>query len=226
MLKTRIKWFTLWFALIAVIGLSVIAVFKDPLDQRDLVFSLSVAAISGLLMSMIGPQAFQTFSTLSKGYRKAEAIRKSNIAGEKPKIDDSEFRKISFISLAGFNWILNPTGLIIELFFGIRTPRVGYVEKVTKKGKITRTFVPCPHCRTKHDGLTWSTQNGTGMKNWFGLYCPSCGKVIPCVMNIFSMLTLLVTSPVWIWFYKPLRRKWLESQEKRFTNLTYIDITA
>jgi hypothetical protein len=92
-------------------------------------------------------------------------------------------------------------------------------DKTSNKPRYERTFVPCPHCDTLHDGRTWAMQNNTAFKNWFGLYCPSCGGIIPCLMNFTSFLILAVTSPLWGWFRKPLKEKWLKQQPDRFKNI-------
>lgn len=82
-----------------------------------------------------------------------------------------------------------------------------------------RGFVPCPHCEKLHDERTWSTQNGTAFKNWFGLYCSNCGNIIPCLQNAFSLIILGITFPIWGWFFKSSKAKWLEKQPQRFENI-------
>ena len=117
-----------------------------------------------------------------------------------------------------FHWILNPVVAINELILGQRIPKVMLEDKTLNKPKFQRTFVPCPHCKTLHDQKTWATQNGTAFKNWFGLYCKSCGNIIPCVTNAFSFLILAITFPVWGWFKKDLKSIWLKKQPKRYEN--------
>lgn len=122
------------------------------------------------------------------------------------------------------HWILNPGLAINELLLGQRIPKIHLEDKTSNKPRVERTIVPCPHCKELHDGRTWSTHNGTAFKNWFGLYCPNCGKVIPCIMNAFSFLILSVTFPIWIWFKKSLKASWLKKQPKRYANVN-IELT-
>lgn len=120
------------------------------------------------------------------------------------------------------HWVLNPGLAINELILGQRVPKVSLLDKTSNKPKMERSYVPCPHCDTLHDGRVWSLQNKTAFKNWFGLYCPSCGEIIPCLMNVFSFLILAITFPIWGWFKEDLKRKWLEKQPKRYEN---VDVT-
>lgn len=117
------------------------------------------------------------------------------------------------------HWILNPGLAINELILGQRVPKISLEDKTMDKPRLERTFVPCPHCGTLHDGRTWSTQNGTAFKNWFGLYCIDCGNIIPCLTNAFSFVLLVVTFPIWGWFWKSWRTKWLSEQPKRFEDI-------
>jgi len=73
------------------------------------------------------------------------------------------------------------------------------------------TYVPCPHCHTLHDGRIWSAKNGTHRRNWFGYYCPECGKIIPCIHNGLAFLLLAITFPIWGWFKDDLKEKWLQA---------------
>ena len=67
--------------------------------------------------------------------------------------------------------------------------------------------------------MKWSGQNKTAMQNWFGLYCDHCGKIIPCVINLTSLILLVVTAPLWYGFKEPLKRKWLGKQPARYEKL-------
>ena len=112
-----------------------------------------------------------------------------------------EFNKEKYKIYTGKNWmmlhwILNPGLAVNELILGQRVPKISLEDKTIDKPKIERTLVPCPHCETLHDGRTWSTQNGTAFKNWFGLYCGNCGNTIPCLTNGFSFLILGLTFPI------------------------------
>lgn len=117
------------------------------------------------------------------------------------------------------HWILNPGLAVNELVLGQRIPEISLEDKTSEKNRSERTFIPCPHCEKLHDGITWSTGNGTAFKNWFGLYCTNCGKIIPCLMNAFSFIILAITFPIWGWFRKSLKANWLEKQPKRYRNI-------
>lgn len=117
------------------------------------------------------------------------------------------------------HWILNPGLFINELILGQRVPKVSLLDTSVDKPRIERSFVPCPHCNTIHDARTWSTTNGTVFKNWFGLYCPNCEAIIPCLINVVSFLLLALTFPIWGWFKKDLKEKWLAKQSERYENL-------
>ncbi len=135
------------------------------------------------------------------------------------KFDKEKYKVYTWKNGMILHWILNPGLAINELILGQRVPKISLEDKTIDKPRIERTFVPCPHCETLHDGRTWSTTNGTAFKNWFGLYCKNCGKIIPCLSNILSFLILLITFPVWGWFRDSLKEKWLEKQPKRYENI-------
>lgn len=117
------------------------------------------------------------------------------------------------------HWLINPGLAINELILGQRVPKISYLDTTSSKSRAERSFVPCPHCNTVHDGRTWSTQNGTAFKNWFGLYCPTCEGIIPCLTNGLSFILLLLSSPIWFWFRNRIKKKWLAKQAKRYENL-------
>ncbi len=133
--------------------------------------------------------------------------------------DKNKYKVITWKNWMMIHWILNPALAVNELILGQRVPKIQLEDKTSDKPRIERSFVPCPHCGKLHDARTWSTQNGTAFKNWFGLYCFNCGKIIPCVMNAATYIILALTSPVWWWFRKDLKQKWLEKQPKRFENI-------
>jgi hypothetical protein len=115
------------------------------------------------------------------------------------------------------HWILNPGLAINELLLGQRVPKVSLIEKNNNKSLAEKSFVPCPHCHTIHAGLKWTPQNKTAFGNWFGLYCDACGGIIPCLRNLTSAVLLGVTFPVWIWFVKRWKAKWLQMQKQKFS---------
>lgn len=117
------------------------------------------------------------------------------------------------------HWMLNPGMMINELILGQRVPKVILEEKLSDKPRYERTFVPCPHCKTIHDSRTWSFSNNTGSKNWFGLYCPACENIIPCLSNLASLVVLTAAFPLLALFRKTMRERWLQKQPQRFTKI-------
>ena len=117
------------------------------------------------------------------------------------------------------HWILNPGLAISELLLGQRTPAVYIVDKESEKPLVERTFIPCPHCEELHDSRIWSPQNNLAFKNWYGLYCINCKKVIPCLRNVFSYLILVITYPFWAWFKGTHKERWLAKQPKRYASI-------
>jgi hypothetical protein len=123
------------------------------------------------------------------------------------------------------HWMLNPGLALNELIFGQTVPKITLIEK-SPKSLPERSFIPCPHCGTIHPGLKWSLQNKTAFGNWFGLYCDSCGNTIPCLRNLTSLLVLAVTCPVWIWFRKSWKKKWLLTQKEKFSKPLHVTTPA
>ncbi|MDD3078811.1 MAG: hypothetical protein PHH37_06875 [Paludibacter sp.] len=120
------------------------------------------------------------------------------------------------------HWILNPGLVINELILGQRAPKVILFDKTIDRPLIDRQFFPCPHCGELNDGRLWAKRNG--FKNWFGYYCPNCGNIIPCLRNLTSLIVIILTVPIWIWFVKKWKERWLKEQPKRFENLKIEEI--
>lgn len=117
------------------------------------------------------------------------------------------------------HWIINPGMVINELILGQRVPKISLEDKESGKPRIERSYIPCPHCEKIHDNRTWSTQNGTAFKNWFGLYCPNCREIIPCLWNIFSIITIAILFPIWFFLKDRLKENWIRKQSNRFEKL-------
>jgi hypothetical protein len=144
------------------------------------------------------------------------------------KMKNMEYDKTKFITKTWkhwtmIHWILNPGLVVNELILGQRVPKIQLIDKTTNKPLMERQFVPCPHCENLNDGRLWSKKNGFG--NWFGLYCPNCGKTIPCLRNLTSLIVLILTFPIWIWFVKRLKKNWLSKQPARFENIKLEETT-
>jgi hypothetical protein len=121
------------------------------------------------------------------------------------------------------HWIINPAVAVFELLFGIAIPKVMLIDR-EGEGKIPyykRSYVPCPHCGTLHNGLKWSQQNKTAFKNWFGYYCDNCSNIIPIHRNFLSLIVLVISYPVWGWFKESLKQYWMDKQPDRFKNITF-----
>ncbi len=135
------------------------------------------------------------------------------------EVDKDKYRVYDWKNFMVLHWLINPGLAINELLLGQRVAKIMLEDKTSDKPRYERGIIPCPHCNTFHDGRIWSIQNGTAFKNWFGLYCPSCGDIIPCLTNFTSLIILAVTSPLWIWFKKPLKKRWLDNQPQRYKNI-------
>jgi len=133
--------------------------------------------------------------------------------------DKDKYKVYTWKNWMVLHYLLNPGLVINELILGQRIPKVSLEDQTSEKPFLERSYVPCPHCETLHDGRTWSTQNGTAFKNWFGLYCPNCGEIIPCLMNLTTLLVLTVTFPIWGWFKNSLKQRWLENQPARYKDI-------
>lgn len=137
-------------------------------------------------------------------------------------LDRTKYKVWTWKNPLMLHWIINPGLAFNELVLGQKVPKVTLIEK-NNKPLAERTFIPCPHCGTIHSGLKWTPQNKTAFGNWFGLYCDHCKKIIPCLTNLTSYILLALTFPIWVWFKKSWKQKWLETQEEKFSkplNLT------
>ena len=137
------------------------------------------------------------------------------------KFNEEKYKVHTRKSMMMLHWIINPGLAINELIFGQRLPKISLEDKTSSKPRIERYYTPCPSCNKIHDSRTWSIQNKTAFKNWFGLYCINCNNIIPCVRNGLSIVILFLTFPFWIWFRKSLKDNWLSKQPKRFENLDF-----
>ena len=136
--------------------------------------------------------------------------------------DETKYEVRTWQHWANIHWLINPGLAVSELIFGIRIPSVTLIDIKSDKPLIERQFIPCPHCSKLNDArIWWSSNNKTYSKNWFGLYCPNCGGIIPCLINLTSLIFIGVTFPIWIWFIKSLKKRWLENQPARYENISF-----
>ena len=110
-------------------------------------------------------------------------------------------------------WVLFPGAILNELILGQRLPKVMLTDEKSDKPWMERTYIPCPHCETLNDARLWAKWNAFG--HWFGLVCPSCYQVIPCLWNIFSLVVLAITFPLWYFPARFFRRRWLKKEKER-----------
>ena len=113
--------------------------------------------------------------------------------------------------------VLNPGIVFNELILGQRLPKVTLIDEKSDRPFFERCYIPCPHCETLNDSRLWAKRNGFG--HWFGLVCPSCHQVIPCLWNIFSLGILAITLPLWYFPARFFRRRWLEIEKKRLASV-------
>ena len=114
-------------------------------------------------------------------------------------------------------WVLNPVLIVNELIFGQRAPKVTLIDQKSDKPLMERIYIPCPHCETLNNSRLWAKWNSFG--HWFGLVCPSCHQIIPCLWNIFSLAVLAITFPLWYFPARFFRRRWLEKEKERLAKV-------
>ncbi|MCY3741813.1 MAG: hypothetical protein OXH00_12400 [Candidatus Poribacteria bacterium] len=115
-------------------------------------------------------------------------------------------------------WVLFPAFMFNELIFGQRVPKVTLIDKESDKPLEERTYIPCPHCETLNDRRLWATK-GNAFGHWFGLVCPSCHQIIPCLWNIFSLAILAITFPLWYFPVRFFRHRWIEKEKERLAKV-------
>lgn len=131
--------------------------------------------------------------------------------------DEEKYKIWDWKSLVVLHWIINPGLVINDLILGQTIPKVMLIERGGKEALYKRSFVPCPHCGTFHNGLKWSYKRA--FKNWFGYYCDNCTKIIPVHRNLTTLIVLAATFPIWGWFRKSLKQNWIAIQPERFKDL-------
>ena len=109
--------------------------------------------------------------------------------------------------------------MFFELMLGLRLPKVVLVDKESDKPQMERSYIPCPHCETLNDRRLWANGNGNAFGHWFGLVCPSCHQVIPCLWNIFSLAVLAITYPLWYFPVRFFRHRWIEQDKERLAKV-------
>lgn len=133
------------------------------------------------------------------------------------EFDESRFRKVQFPHPVVVHWILNPSLVINELVFGQRIPKLMFVERGGKHLLSPQYWVPCPACAEVHDGKLWSGQHAFG--HWFGCVCPSCGKKIPTLLNVASVVCLTALLPLTYLIKRRWEKAYLIAERERARNI-------
>ncbi len=111
------------------------------------------------------------------------------------------------------HWLLNPGLAFNELVLGQRLAKRMLIDESSDKPLQERSYVPCPHCGALNDGMLWSKKNGFG--HWYGLMCPECEQIIPCMWNFTSRVLLAITFPIWFLPARALKPRWKNWQRQR-----------
>lgn len=129
----------------------------------------------------------------------------------------STFKTYTWKHWSRLLWITDPSCFIKEIILGRRMPLTAMVKRDPRSGVPTdQLFIKCPHCKTVHDGSTWSLKHKTLYKNWFGLFCPACQQVIPCLLSLSSIAVLISIAPIYLAFQNVLKKRWLRHQPSRY----------
>lgn len=106
------------------------------------------------------------------------------------------------------HWILNPGLVINELILGQRIPK----QTLVISGGLPdpeSSLIECKVCESLHPGTLWSGKAMFGHYN--GIFCPTCEAKIPQLLNIFSIIILAITVPLW----KPVQMIYGERVKQR-----------
>ena len=112
-----------------------------------------------------------------------------------PKCGGATFKRWQLPHPLILHWILNPGTAFNETVLGQRLPKTQLICQECDGPLWDRAYIPCPSCGEMHLGRLASGKRGFG--NWRGIACPSCRQPIPCLWNVFSLLVLLLTFPLW-----------------------------
>ncbi len=98
------------------------------------------------------------------------------------------------------HWVLNPGIAVGEVLLGQCVPKVTLICQTCQLPLYERCYIPCPHCRSMHDARRFSKQRAFGV--WLGYICPNCGQRIPRLWNVFSLVVLIILTPLWYFPYR------------------------
>jgi Zn finger protein HypA/HybF involved in hydrogenase expression len=120
--------------------------------------------------------------------------------GPCPKCGGKNFKVWRFPHPVVLHWMLNPGLVVNELLLGMRVPRVQLFCQQCPLPLVDRAYIPCDKCGVLNSGRSWSRRDA--FFHWLGIVCPKCGLRIASLWNVFSLLILTITSPIW---YLPYR---------------------
>jgi len=112
-----------------------------------------------------------------------------------PKCCGADFKRWQLPHPLILLWILNPALAFNEIILGQRLPKTQLICQECEGPLLDRAYIPCPSCGEMHLGRLASGKRAYW--NWRGIGCPSCKEPIPCIWNVFSLLVLLLTFPLW-----------------------------
>ncbi len=139
--------------------------------------------------------------------------------------DTNKWKVYTWKHGVSLHWMINPGLVVNDLLLGQRVAKVFLEDKESDRPRFERYYIPCPHCEEIHDGRIWSVQAGVAFKNWFGLYCPNCGDVIPCLRNLLSTVILILLFPVLYFVKDKLKADWLEKQPAKYAKVNLNSVT-
>lgn len=135
--------------------------------------------------------------------------------------DTEKYQVVALPNPMLLHWVLNPGIAINELLLGQRIPKITLIDKTSHAPLAQREYIPCPNCGIIHDARLWSGPNA--FWHWFGLICPSCASTIPNLWNLFSLLLLALTSPIWIIIKRKTQQHYIARETARFKDVQLID---
>lgn len=112
-----------------------------------------------------------------------------------PKCGGSNFKRWELPHPLILFWVIFPALAFNEIILGQRIPKTMLICKECDLPEFNRSYVPCPSCKTLHLGLLASSKRAFG--NWRGIRCPFCNERIPYLWNLFSLVILGLSFPIW-----------------------------
>ncbi len=135
-----------------------------------------------------------------------------------PRCSGHHLKRMALPHWIPLNWCVNPLTCIAEIIFGGRMPKELFCcQDCSDALWADCLYFRCPSCNALHKERMWRGSNSSG--HWFGLLCPSCLGMIPCLWNIWSLLILFVTAPIWYLPARLVRPHWLQFEQRRIAAL-------